>query len=45
MEAPRGGPGQVVKIAHNVKVVEADPKAGKLIRLRAELKGGLRYWT
>jgi lipoate-protein ligase A len=39
MEAPRGKPGRAVKIAHEVKVVEADHKAGKLIRLRAEVKG------
>jgi len=39
MEAPHGKPGRAVKIAHEVKVVEADHKAGKLIRLRAEVKG------
>jgi lipoate-protein ligase A len=39
MEAPRGKPGRAVKIAHEVKVVETDHKAGKLIRLRAEVKG------
>jgi len=39
MEAPRGKVGRAVKIAHEVKVVEADHKAGKLIRLRAEVKG------
>jgi len=39
MEAPCGRPGRAVKIAHDVKVVEADHKAGKLIRLRAEVKG------
>lgn len=39
MEAPRGKPGRAVKIAHEVKVVEVDHKAGKLIRLRAEVKG------
>jgi len=39
MEAPRGKPGRAVKIAHDVKIVEADHKAGKLIRLRAEVKG------
>jgi len=39
MEAPRGRPGRAVKIAHDVKVVEADHKAGKLIRLRAEVMG------
>jgi lipoate-protein ligase A len=39
MDAPRGKPGRAVKIAHEVKIVEADHKAGKLIRLRAEVKG------
>jgi lipoate-protein ligase A len=41
MEAPRTQlrEGRAVKIAHDVKVVEADHKAGKLIRVRAELKG------
>ena len=39
MDAPRSKPGRAVKIAHDVKVVEADHKAGKLIRLRAEVKG------
>ncbi|MBN2335558.1 lipoate--protein ligase family protein [Candidatus Bathyarchaeota archaeon] len=39
MEAPQGRPGRAVKIAHEVRVVEADHKAGKLIRLRAELYG------
>jgi lipoate-protein ligase A len=39
MEAPRGKPGRAVKIAHDIKVMEADHKAGKLIRLRAEVKG------
>ena len=39
MDTPRGKPGRSVKIAHDVKVVEADHKAGKLIRLRAEVKG------
>ena len=38
-EAPRGKPGRAVKIAHDVKVVEADHKAGKLIRLGADVKG------
>jgi len=31
-----------VKIAHDVKVVEADHKAAKLIRIRAEVKGSHR---
>ncbi|HEX9914346.1 MAG TPA: biotin/lipoate A/B protein ligase family protein [Candidatus Bathyarchaeia archaeon] len=39
MDALRSKPGRAVKIAHEVKVVEADHKAGKLIRLRAEVKG------
>jgi lipoate-protein ligase A len=39
MDVPRNKPGRAVKIAHDVKVVEADHKAGKLIRLRAEVKG------
>jgi len=41
MEAPRAQrvEGRAVKIAHDVKVVEADHKAGKLIRLRAETRG------
>jgi len=39
MDAPRGKPGRSVKIAHEVKVVEADHKVRKLIRLRAEVKG------
>lgn len=41
MEAPRAhrGKGRAVKIAHDVKVVEADHKAGKLIRVRAEVRG------
>lgn len=39
MDSPPGKPGRAVKIAHDVKVAEADHKAGKLIRLRAELKG------
>jgi lipoate-protein ligase A len=34
-------PGRVVKIAHDVKVVEVDHKAGKLIRIRAETHGDL----
>ena len=28
-----------MKIAHEVKVIESDHKAGKLIRIRAEVKG------
>ena len=41
MEAPpsQERDGRAVKIAHEVKVVEADHKAGKLIRIRAEVKG------
>jgi len=41
MEAPYSTrkPGRAVKIAHEIKVVEADHKAGKLIRVRAETKG------
>jgi lipoate-protein ligase A len=41
MEAPYSTrkPGRAVKIAHEVKVVESDHKAGKLIRVRAEMKG------
>jgi lipoate-protein ligase A len=41
MEAPpsQAKDGRAVKIAHEVKVVEADHKAGKLIRIRAEVKG------
>jgi lipoate-protein ligase A len=41
MEAPYSTrkPGRAVKIAHDIKVVEADYKAGKLIRVRAEVKG------
>jgi len=41
MEAPYSTrkPGRAVKIAHEIKVVEADHKAGKLIRVRAEVKG------
>ncbi len=41
MDAPYSTrkPGRSVKIAHEVKVVEVDHKAGKLIRIRAETKG------
>jgi lipoate---protein ligase len=41
MEAPYSTrkPGRAVKIAHEVKVIEVDHKAGKLIRIRAETKG------
>ncbi len=39
MEAPKQKPGRAVKIAHEVKVIEADHKTGKLIRVRAEMKG------
>ncbi|MGD0803590.1 MAG: hypothetical protein ABSA11_05900 [Candidatus Bathyarchaeia archaeon] len=41
MEAPYSTrkPGRAVKIAHEVKIVESDYKAGKLIRVRAEMKG------
>jgi lipoate-protein ligase A len=41
MEAPYSTrkPGRAVKIAHEVKVIEADHKAGKLIRVRAETRG------
>jgi lipoate---protein ligase len=41
MEAPYSTrkPGRAVKIAHEVKVVEVDHKAGKLIRVRAEING------
>jgi lipoate---protein ligase len=41
MDAPYSTrkPGRFVKIAHEVKVVEVDHKAGKLIRIRAETKG------
>ncbi len=41
MEAPYSTrkPGRAVKIAHEIKVVESDYKAGKLIRVRAEMKG------
>ena len=39
MEAPKQKSGRAVKIAHEVKVIEADHKAGKLIRVRAEVKG------
>ena len=31
--------GRAIKIAHDVKMVEADHKAGKLIRVRAEMVG------
>jgi lipoate-protein ligase A len=41
MEAPYSTrkPGRAVKIAHEVKVVEVDHKAGKLVRISAETKG------
>jgi len=41
MEAPytTRRPGRAIKIAHEVKVIESDHKAGKLIRIRAETKG------
>jgi lipoate-protein ligase A len=39
MERISRGQGRAVKIAHDVKVLEADYKAGKLIRLRAEMIG------
>ena len=39
MEAPKQKSGRAVKIAHEVKFIEADHKAGKLIRVRAEMKG------
>ncbi|MCW4012243.1 MAG: lipoate--protein ligase family protein [Candidatus Bathyarchaeota archaeon] len=39
MESPKQKPGRAVKIAHEVKVIESDHKAGKLIRIRAEVKG------
>jgi len=39
MEPPAGRPGRSVKIAHEVKVLEVDHKAGKLIRLQAEVIG------
>jgi lipoate-protein ligase A len=41
MEAPytTRRPGRAVKIAHEVKVIESDHKAGKLIRVRAETQG------
>ncbi len=41
MEAPpsQAKEGRAVKIAHDVKVVEADHKAAKLIRIRVEVKG------
>ncbi|MGD2201136.1 MAG: hypothetical protein PVJ38_05865 [Candidatus Bathyarchaeota archaeon] len=41
MEAPlsQRREGRAVKIAHDIKVVEADHKARKLIRVRAEMRG------
>ena len=41
MEAPatQRREGRAVKIAHDVKVLEVDHKAGKLIRVRAETRG------
>ena len=39
MHSDPKGAGRSVKIAHDVKVVEVDHKAGKLIRLRAEVEG------
>jgi lipoate---protein ligase len=41
MDAPYSTrkPGRSVKIAHEVKIIEADHKASKLIRIRAETKG------
>ncbi|MCX6657011.1 MAG: lipoate--protein ligase [Candidatus Bathyarchaeota archaeon] len=41
MEAPYSSrkPGRAVKIAHEVKIIEADHKAGKLIRVRVEMRG------
>jgi lipoate---protein ligase len=41
MDAPYSirKPGRSVKIAHEVKIIETDHKAGKLIRIRAETKG------
>ena len=36
---PESVAGRAIKIAHDVKMVEADHKAGKLIRLRAEMIG------
>jgi lipoate-protein ligase A len=39
MEPPAGKPGRSVKIAHEVKVLEVDHKAGKLIRLQVEAIG------
>ncbi len=41
MEAPQAKrvEGRAVKIAHNVKVVEADHKARKMFRVRAEMMG------
>jgi lipoate-protein ligase A len=39
MESPAVKPGRSVKIAHEVKVLEVDHKAGKLIRLQVEAIG------
>lgn len=39
MESPTYKLDRAVKIAHEVKVVEVDHKAGKLLRLRAEIQG------
>lgn len=39
MDSPRQKEGRAVKIAHEIKVIEANHKAGKLIRLRAEVHG------
>lgn len=41
MESPRQKQGIAVKIAHTIKMVEADHKAGKLIRVRAEIEGDI----
>lgn len=41
MESPRQKQGRAVKIAHTIKMVEADHKAGKLIRVRAEIEGDI----
>lgn len=38
MESPKKSLGRAVKIAHDVKIIESDHKAGKLIRLRAEMQ-------
>ena len=38
MESPKKNLGRAVKIAHDVKVIESDHKAGKLIRVRAEMQ-------